>query len=48
MEIKATPKEIAALVAALQERRVVENISSPVEVVRQVVQKSIDGIALDK
>lgn len=48
MKIEATPEEIAALVAALQERREPNTINFPVGVMCQAVQKSIDDTGLSK
>lgn len=41
--IDAEPKEIAALVVAIQERRESDIINHPVEIMRQAVRKAIDG-----
>lgn len=43
MKIEVTPKEIAALVVALQERRESDTINFPIEVMCQAVRKAIDG-----
>lgn len=41
--IKATPKEIAALVVALQERQDMDSGLQPLEIIRKAVHSTIGG-----
>lgn len=48
LTVEGSPKEIAALVVAIQERRSERSIEDPLGVIQKAVQSAIGGTAVEK